>query len=138
MDKVLKNKILKKVKSRLENKNTSRKEELNESLKELQSFLDNISVMNLLKESLVFNEDDNEEFIEQDFEPENDEMRDIPEENNTPDNISSKIDAIRKSALEIVAELSNRTDDPNYELAKKIWMMCDKKNTDAKKPTENN
>ena len=94
--------------------------------------------MNLLKESLVFNEDDNEEFIEQDFEPENDEMRDIPEENNTPDNISSKIDAIRKSALEIVAELSNRTDDPNYELAKKIWMMCDKKNTDAKKPTENN
>lgn len=138
MDKVLKNKILKKVKSRLENKNTSRKEELNESLKELQSFLDNISVMNLLKESLVFNEDDNEEFIEQDFEPENDEMRDIPEENNTPDNISSKIDAIRKSALEIVAELSNRTDDPNYELAKKIWMMCDKKNTDTKKPTENN
>lgn len=138
MDKVLKNKILKKVKSRLENKNTSRKEELNESLKELQSFLDNISVMNLLKESLVFNEDDSEEFIEQDFEPENDEMRDIPEENNTPDNISSKIDAIRKSALEIVAELSNRTDDPNYELAKKIWMMCDKKNTDAKKPTENN
>lgn len=138
MDKVLKEKIIKRVKSKLENKRNSSKEGLNESFEELKSFLDNISVKNLLKESLVFNEDDSEDFIEQDFEPENDETHERPGQNETTDNISSKIDAIRKSALEIVAELSDRTDDPNYELAKKIWMMCDKKNTDTKKPTDNN
>lgn len=112
------------------------------TLRELEESLDNMRRMNALSENLVF--DDEEEKPRP--EPEGGIPEDTPldepgmegrgEPAAASNDIDEKIAAIRKSALEIVSALADNVDDPNYELAKKIWMMCDKKNADAKKGTE--
>lgn len=56
-------------------------------------------------------------------------------QNNSCDDLVNKI---RKMALSGMSELAENTDNPNYEILKKIWQFCDKKITDDKKTTENN
>lgn len=145
--------IVKYVKQRLNEKDEKKNKKHSSTIEELELFLESIQHSNLLTESLMFDEEEDMP-VDKPMpkpEPEVDEpvVDDVPtEEPDVPADepemdggVDAKIAQIRKAALEIVTQLADNVEDPNYELAKKIWMMCDKKNTDAKKEsnsTDNN
>ena len=55
---------------------------------------------------------------------------------NAPAGIQSKINAIRKLALEGVTALAEHPTTPEYDFFKKVWNMCDKAAQDGRQERE--
>ena len=89
-------------------------------------------IENLLKESMVFHEEDDEiENAEMEHNPEdeafendfNDSIIETPQDNE----IESYIDHIRKYSLNGLSALCDNPESEEYQMLKKIFQMCDKK-----------
>ncbi len=106
------------------------KRTLKEDIKDIKRFT---SVMpKTLNESLGFNEDvEMDEPIEEP-EPEMPAHEEPEEEAPTGMDVKAFIDDIRKKSLKGMAQLADNPDDPNYDILKKIWQICDKAYNDQK------
>lgn len=106
-----------------------------------------LSDMTKVYESLMFNEDelpikhDKPELdLKHEYTPKSDDAKlvddiEVPDDSNTAkkDGVSNDlVNSIRKMSLEGMSKLANDTEDPNYDILKKIWQFCDKK-FDSKK-----
>lgn len=106
---------------------------------------ENISVLNkfsqrvpkTINEAINFNED--EDLMMNDDEPMDDEpmddepMHDEPEAADVDaNNVESFINETRKKSLQIMAKLAEDPENPIYDIAKKIWQICDKAYNDQK------
>lgn len=121
------------------------------TIKDLISEINNVvNNMPTLKESLVFNEEDrikkHDEFQDDEI-PDTDMTDDerisddsgMSNDSEVNANVEHKpevkndlVNTIRKMALEGMSKLASSTDDPNYDILKKIWQFCDKKSGDKK------
>lgn len=122
---------------------------MNRNINELRKINRLIKKISKLNENISFDddlmEDDDDSFEE--YETQNDMNHDIPNEEIPKDdnetqcqnnNCDDLVNKIRKMALSGMSELAENTDNPNYEILKKIWQFCDKKITDDKKSIEGN
>lgn len=121
---------------------------MNRNINELRKINRLIKKISKLNENISFDDDlmeDDDSFEE--YETQNDMNHDIPNEEIPKDdneiqcqnnNCDDLVNKIRKMALSGMSELAEDTDNPNYEILKKIWQFCDKKITDDKKSIENN
>lgn len=122
---------------------------MNRNINELRKINRLIKKISKLNENISFDddlmEDDDDSFEE--YETQNDMNHDIPNEEIPKDdneiqcqnnNCDDLVNKIRKMALSGMSELAEDTDNPNYEILKKIWQFCDKKISDDKKSIENN
>ena len=114
------------------NRNINELKKINRLIKKISKLNENIS----FDDDLMEDDDESFEEYESDINNElpNEEMPKDKEEmqcqNNNCDDLVNKI---RKMALSGMSDLAEDTNNPNYEVLKKIWQFCDKKITDDKK-----
>ena len=113
---------------------------MKKNLIEIRKINNLIKKLSKLNESLSFDGDimeDDDSFNDINDESEivkPDNIENKPEISNTCDDL---VDKIRKMALSGMSDLAENTDNPNYEILKKIWQFCDKKIADDKKIVDN-
>lgn len=111
-------------------------------LTEIQEMDVIIGSMPKLNEALSFGDESirrEEEHDEPNIEVKSDMVsssEDYSDETPIDDRHKTLVDRIRKMALEGMSELAEHTDNPNYDVLKKIWQFCDKKVEDSKKPMD--
>lgn len=79
---------------------------------------------NILKESYVFNDMEDEEYNVE---------AELPNEEGQTMTSDDRINQIRTIALEGIQEFAQDVTNPQYEFYKKVWTMCDKVITDNSK-----
>lgn len=91
-----------------------------------QTIRDIDKLTKMLRESYVY-EDENEVYNDEVYqeEPVYDEV-----------NVDDKLSQIRSLALSGIQEYAENVDDPNYEVFKKIWMLCDKATSNKEQKNE--
>lgn len=107
---------------------------MSKNLIEIKKINDYTKKMSNLKESLSFDDDIMETDDSLDFEPDS-----IDNDNKMNSSVhkdyDSLVNKIRKMALEGMSELAEDTNNENYQILKKIWQFCEKRNDNEKKPT---
>lgn len=91
-----------------------------------QTIRDIDKLTKMLRESYVY-EDENEVYNDEVYqeEPVYDEV-----------NVDDKLSQIRSLALSGIQEYAENVDDSNYEVFKKIWMLCDKATSNKEQKNE--
>lgn len=107
---------------------------IKEDIKNIKRFA---SVMpKTLNEVMDFNQqvpmDEMEEPIEEPMEEPEAPAHEPEEEAPSGMDVKAFIDDIRKKSLKGMAQLADNPDDPNYDILKKIWQICDKAYNDQK------
>ena len=90
-----------------------------------QTIRDIDKLTKILRESYVYEDDDVYDDSSYDEELDNE----IPQ-------VNDKLGEIRQLALSGIQEYAQNVDDPNYEVFKKIWMLCDKACSNKDKVSE--
>lgn len=98
-----------------------------------------------INEAINFNELDNDE-MDDDFEDETEEPIEEPIESPLEEpvkqeddlNVETFINDTRKKALHIMAKLADEPESKTYDIAKRIWQICDKSIADEKSEQEVN
>lgn len=85
-----------------------------------------------LNEMMEFNESVPMEEPMDEPEPDAPAHEEPEEEAPTGMDVKAFIDDIRKKSLKGMAQLADNPDDPNYDILKKIWQICDKAYNDQK------
>ena len=92
-----------------------------------------------INEAINFNEIDNDE-METDFDVDDepiDEPMQKPVEQGDELGVETFINDTRKKALNIMAKLADEPESKTYEIAKRIWQICDKSISDEKMEQSN-
>lgn len=91
-----------------------------------------------LNEALSFDEDFEEIPYEDEEIPMDDEMGDMSMPHECNSEGEELINTIRKMALEGMSKLADCTEDPCYDVLKRVWQTCDKVIADKKNPQNMN
>ena len=95
-----------------------------------------------INEAINFNEIENDEFDDEiedeyDEEPSVEKTVEQPVKNEDGLNAETFINDTRKKSLQIMAKLADEPESKTYEIAKRIWQICDKCLNDDKIDNEN-
>lgn len=98
-----------------------------------------------INEAINFNELDNDE-LDDDFGDETEEPIEEPIETSVEEPVKEEdglgvetfINDTRKKALNIMAKLADEPESKTYDIAKRIWQICDKSIADEKSEQETN